>query len=100
MDSYGAGEPTIALLALACQNRFTLLLDVLRKEDDSTAHALLRDELGRFRTWAMNIGAIARGAGCLDERLKSAKHLSYSVTGLLESLSAFLSDGLTIRNLS
>ena len=87
-------EATIAILGLACQARFTNLLDILRDEDDATAYTLIRDELGRFRTWASNIGAIAKGTGSLDERLKSANYLRQGVKGLLESLDAFLFDGL------
>ena len=65
MDQTTTDQPTIAELALDCQNQFTLLSDTLRSVN-TPAHDLrseitatmVEDELGRFRAWAGNIGAM------------------------------------------
>jgi hypothetical protein len=48
--------------------------------------AALEDELGRFRVWAGNIGAIQRGHSSLEYRLREAPIVLESVLKLLEEL--------------
>jgi|SRR5947207_606805 len=51
----------------------------------------LEDELGRFRVWAGNIGAVQRGHGSLEYRLREAPLVLESVLKLLDELSNSLS---------
>lgn len=46
----------------------------------------IEDEFGRFRLWAANIGAISRGHGSLDYRLRDAPVVLEGVLKLLDEL--------------
>jgi hypothetical protein len=101
---------SISQLGLDSQNHFNLLLDTLRAIDDddfevglsnprsvlSNTVAAVAEELGRFRTWANNIGALSSGRGSLDYRFRDAEYLRHNVKTLLEDLKASLQDGTTI----
>ncbi len=50
----------------------------------------VEDELGRYKTWAGNIGALQRGQSSLDERLKNAPDVADHVRRLLLDLSSGL----------
>ncbi|KAF2109006.1 hypothetical protein BDV96DRAFT_247899 [Lophiotrema nucula] len=56
----------------------------------------VRDELGRFRVWAGNIGAHKKGKSSLDFRLREASYLSKNVLDLLLDLVEALCDARTI----
>jgi len=53
----------------------------------------LEDELGRFRLWASNIGAMNPRKASLDYRLRNADYLLYNVKSLLEHLHQSLHEG-------
>jgi len=50
----------------------------------------VEDELGRYKTWAGNIGALQRGPSSLDDRLKNAPDVADHVGRLLLDLSSGL----------
>lgn len=94
---------SIPQLGLDCQKHFNLLIDTLQakvgdfeggfQNDVSNAIAPLAEELGRFRTWANNIGALSNGRGSLNYRVRDAEYLRQNVKSLLEDLKASLQDG-------
>jgi hypothetical protein len=93
-------QPTIAKLALDCQNQFTLLCDTLRSANipahdlrSEITATMVEDELGRFRSWAGNIGAMTTGTASMDYRVRTAGYLRHSVKSLLEALKESLIDG-------
>jgi hypothetical protein len=55
--------------------------------------AVARDELGRLRVWAGNVGAHRVGRISLDSRLREAPHMRNRVVDLLEDLRSSLQDG-------
>ncbi len=50
----------------------------------------VEDELGRYKTWAGNIGALQRGPSSLDDRLNNAPDVADHVRRLLLDLSSGL----------
>ena len=54
----------------------------------------LEDEIGRFRIWAGNMGALQRGHSSLDYRLRDADLLHENILKLLKELKGTLSEGL------
>lgn len=111
MDKSGEKDQrrSISQLGLECQKQFILLIDVLRAmtEDSevgsgrlelSNAIAATSEELGRFRTWANNIGALSDGRGSLGYRVNTAEYLRHSIETLLEDLNESLQDGETFTN--
>jgi hypothetical protein len=54
----------------------------------------VEDQIGRFRLWAGNIGALQEGCGSLDYRLRDAKFVVENVQRLLDSLQASLIGGI------
>jgi len=96
----------ISTLGLDCQKQFEDLIDGLGRsglgEDDgdlqdgllSIAIVPIKEELGRFRTWANNIGAVASGRGSLDYRVRGVEYLRHNVKSSLESLRASLIYGI------
>lgn len=106
MDKSGNkdGGRSISQLGLDCQKHFILLIDALRAiagecEDGSgrlelsNAIAAISEELGRFRTWANNIGTLSDGRGSLGYRVNAAEYLRHSIEALLENLNESLQDG-------
>jgi hypothetical protein len=98
----------ISRLGLACQKHFEDLIDNLGRagpgdadgeinEELSIAVVPIKEELGRFRTWANNIGAITTGRGSLDYRVRGAEYLRHNVKSLLESLEASLLNGIIAK---
>ena len=88
----------ISTLGLDCQKQFKDLIDSLLRpgigEGDgdlydgllSIAIVPIKEELGRFRTWANNIGAVTSGRGSLEYRVRGAEYLRHNVKSSLESL--------------
>jgi hypothetical protein len=58
--------------------------------------ATVDDELGRFRVWARNIGAMATGTASMDYRVGTASYIRQNVQSLLEDLKQSLIEGFTI----
>jgi hypothetical protein len=91
---------TISQLGLVCQDLFNVLIDSLRQKatyptTNGLSCAAIKEELGRFRTWANNIGAIINGTGSLDYRVRDAQYLRSEIKSLLENLHVCLQDGFT-----
>jgi hypothetical protein len=88
----------IARLCLDCQSNFVFLIHRIDTIDVVQAPAVLsgaaiENELGRFKLWASNIGAMNVGKASLDYRLKDVKYLTQNVQSLLEYLKESLSEG-------
>src|SRR5579859_3650086 len=91
-------RPSITRLALDCQEQFEVVIDTLErmKASDSEkglSSTELADELGRFRIWATNIGALRTGRASLDYRVRDADYLQQNVKSLLVELTGILSEG-------
>jgi len=89
---------TIAKVSLGCQKHFWALSDALETIEGSKyqaelSSAAVNDELGRFRIWAGNIGALKTGRASLDYRLRDVGYLHQNVVSLLEGLSQSLYEG-------
>lgn len=56
-------------------------------------HEALQDELGRFRVWCGNIGALQKGHSSLDYRLRDSPLLSSNAIKLLQELEENLTSG-------
>lgn len=93
---------SISKIGLNCQERFTALIHTLRRTDDGGPNDLsnvieaVEEELGRFRTWANNIGAVSSGRGSLDYRVRAADFLRQNVKSLLKDLEASLEEGSSL----
>jgi len=90
----------ISKLGLECQDRFLRMLTVLKESSHFPPEAcselvLLEDELGRFRTWANNIGAFGTGRGGLERRVRNAQYLRENIASLLQDLNNDRSTGRT-----
>jgi len=99
MGSYQ--RKSISRVGFDCQKHFVALEDAIASSDDQAVHGVttsaVNDELGRFRIWAGNIGALSVGRGSLDYRLRDADYLHTNVISLLEDLKETLHDGLLIE---
>jgi hypothetical protein len=84
---------TIARLCLECQTHFETLETY--DGENRLSSTTVEDELGRFRMWASNIGALNTGRASLDYRLRDANYLYETVKSLLEDLKRSLSEGFT-----
>lgn len=56
----------------------------------------LEDEIGRFRVWCGNLGALLKGHGSLDYRLRDSPLLSSNALKFLEELDDNLNEALAI----
>ncbi|KAK6376165.1 uncharacterized protein PV06_02118 [Exophiala oligosperma] len=85
---------TISALLIDCLRDFNALLG----RGDLAAHEievpmnLWKDELGRLRVWASNIGAHQTGQSSLDFRLRDASHIKDQTIKLLQRLRRILKD--------
>lgn len=88
---------TISQLGLDCQRHFITLIDTLRRVTGELESELstrtVEDELGRFRVWASNIGAMTSGRASMDYRMRNAGYLRENVKSLLEDLKQSLGEG-------
>ena len=89
--------PTIASRGILCVQSFNHLCSALRDPQcqllDQISLSAVLDELGRFRVWAGNIGALREGTASLDYRLREASHIRRQVVRLLEDLNIALREG-------
>lgn len=95
MDS---GPPApIALHGSRCMRYFDQLRLLLQDSDPQMhagiSYSAVCDELGRFRIWAGNIGALQDKQSSLDFRLRDAPRISDQVVELLQDLSESLEEG-------
>lgn len=90
-------SPSIARLSLSCQAQFEILIEALENTNEDNVkrelYSSVIDELGRFRIWASNIGALSTGRASLDYRLRDAEYLHKNVASLLRDLKECLSEG-------
>ena len=81
---------SISAILVPCLKSFNELQEQVERLDYSreaeVSAASWRDELGRLRVWAANIGAHQTGQSSLDFRLRDASHISKQVTKLLKDL--------------
>ena len=84
----------IASRSAQCLRYFeNLAKEAQRSEaEPSLAASAVRDELGRFRIWTGNIGALQRDSRSLDYRLREASQVRDQVTKVLQDLEFSLSE--------
>jgi hypothetical protein len=82
----------------SCLESFNALIHSLETHRKGHGEELsllaVEDQIGRFRLWAGNIGALQEGRGSLDYRLRDAKFVVENVQRLLDSLQASLIGGI------
>lgn len=93
-----AQQQGIAKLSLECQRNFVEFKAAFDsrngvKFQNDLPDTAVEDELGRFRIWASNIGALNVGKASLDYRLRGADYLFQNVKSLLEDLKRTLTRG-------
>ncbi|PVI03472.1 hypothetical protein DM02DRAFT_652592 [Periconia macrospinosa] len=78
----------IRLATAANVREFQNLVNALSTNDTGYTldHDALQDEIGRFRVWCGNIGALQKGHSSLDYRLRDSPLLSSNVLKLLQEL--------------
>jgi hypothetical protein len=88
-------KPTITSLCLDCQHHFRILHDTLqrKKKESELSSVAVENELGRFRIWASDIGAMHIGRRSLDYRLQYVNYLYVDVISLLEDIKDGLIEG-------
>ncbi|RPA85647.1 hypothetical protein BJ508DRAFT_358609 [Ascobolus immersus RN42] len=87
--------------ASRCRDNYQKLLKILREnqsEETSITISDVEDELLRFKVWAGNIGALQRGAGSLDFRLRGARQVRTNFARLLTDLEETLDEIFPIAN--
>ena len=87
----------IRLGTAGCVHAFQTLLTVIAADQSSLKNQIdkeaLGDELGRFRVWSGNLGALQKGHSSLDYRLRDSPLLSSNVLKLLAELKGNLTEG-------
>ncbi len=90
---------TISFVSFCCLQSFNDVLLSLRASGDEFSGQLsaqdILDELGRFKIWAGNIGALQSGRSSLDFRLRDAPHVSTTIIQILDDLQESLQEGLS-----
>ncbi|KAJ9487951.1 hypothetical protein VN97_g5340 [Penicillium thymicola] len=83
----------ISELLQSCLRQFLLLInsDTLANHTEVPLQEW-RDELGRLRVWAANIGAHQTRQSSLDYRLRDASHIKSQIVRLLEQFQELLTD--------
>jgi hypothetical protein len=93
-------DQTIEMMSRECHHNFEELGLALSTDEGQVqtivSSLAVTNELGRFRIWASNIGALGIGTTSLDYRLRDAEYLFFTVKSLLESLRENLEDGFII----
>jgi hypothetical protein len=81
---------TLRLATATNVRAFQILTDTLAASDGKWTEGLdgdaLEDEIGRFRVWAGNLGALQKGHSSLDYRLRDSPNLLSSALKLLNEL--------------
>ncbi|PLB49970.1 hypothetical protein P170DRAFT_463296 [Aspergillus steynii IBT 23096] len=91
---------TIAVVTIDCLQRLKCLVlsGNLQMYDSEVRQARWKDELGRLRVWAANIGAHQKGNLSLDNRLRDASHIADQTLRVLLRLQRTLGDLNDITN--
>ncbi|KAL3434946.1 hypothetical protein BDV09DRAFT_195305 [Aspergillus tetrazonus] len=84
----------IADLLERCFSQITLIInsDALLDHEKEVPPQEWRDELGRLRVWAANIGAHQTRQSSLDYRLRDASHIRSQIVRLLNHIQELLTD--------
>lgn len=87
---------SISSSIIACLRSFNEFIEQIKHFQDLNVNGLVagawKDELGRLRMWAANIGAHQTGLSSLDFRLRDASHVREQIVNLLRSLLQRLQD--------
>ncbi|CAF9921052.1 MAG: hypothetical protein ALECFALPRED_001699 [Alectoria fallacina] len=87
---------SISSLIIACLKSFNEFIEETGRFQEENVGGLAasawKDELGRLRMWAANIGAHQTGQSSLDFRLRDASHVREQIIKLLQSLLRRLQD--------
>ena len=77
-----------------------LFRDLLHEVDANQSHVTdqlspisIEDQLGRYKLWTANLGALRRGRSSLEYRLRDALFIAGNVIRLLQSLQESLTRG-------
>lgn len=85
-------QPTISSHARLCLQAFERLSSTVESDEDAgptdsqLSVQMVKDEKGRFRVWAGNIGALQTAMASLDWRLREASHIRQPCLKLLKDL--------------
>ncbi|KAJ5719361.1 Zinc finger C2H2 [Penicillium malachiteum] len=83
----------ISPIVVRClRNLNQLVTEGLSSFESEVSQALWKDELGRLRVWAANIGAHQTGQSSLDYRLRDASHIKNQVIRILQRLQRLTED--------
>jgi hypothetical protein len=87
-------DKSVSSTLIACLDRFTRVLDsgILTQCESELPISLWRDELGRLRIWAANIGAHRKDQSSADYRLRDASHIRNQTLQLLRNLNCWFDD--------
>ncbi|KAJ6022017.1 zinc finger protein [Penicillium herquei] len=78
---------------IRCLRNFNhLVSEDLSSFESEVPQALWKDELGRLRVWAANIGAHQTGQSSLDYRLRDASHIKKQIIRILQRLQRLTED--------
>lgn len=85
---------TISDLTRACLTELNELIssDALAQSQNVVPLRAWKDELGRLRLWAGNIGAHQTGQSSLDYRLRDASHIKNQTVRILEAIRKLLAE--------
>jgi hypothetical protein len=87
-----------ARLVRLLENPEALASIVSESLDTSAIGPTIRDDCGRFKVWAENVGAHRGDRLSLDHRLREATRMKHMVVSLLEDLITALRDGLLLHH--
>lgn len=87
-------RPTIARRSRKCLDSFETLSFRHAAVNSilSDGRRNITDEMGRFKVWAGNIGALQEGTSSLDDRLMSAPNVSEKIGSVLHDLAGSLEE--------
>ena len=87
-----------AQLVRLLDNPDALASIVSEDRDTSAIGPAIRDDCGRFKVWAENVGAHRGDRLSLDHRLREATRMQHMVVRLLEDLITALRDGSLLHH--
>lgn len=88
-------DQRIARFSLECQAGYQRLCSALELATDqkTLSTVAVQNELGRFRIWIKDIGALHQDKHSLDSKLRDVDYLRHGVTLLLVDLKKTLTTG-------
>ncbi|KAJ4367074.1 hypothetical protein N0V83_007604 [Neocucurbitaria cava] len=91
---------SLRLAAASNVRAFQILSNALSTSDNKWAHSIdreaLEDEIGRYRVWCGNLGALLKGHASLDYRLRDSPLLSSNALKFLGELEENLNEAFAI----